>query len=84
MLWLKRENVRGKTDKAQDSLIVKEGNQNKKQNEKQTEKRKTNKSNEKQGKKGMEAEIKKSNRNFIFPILPFKLPARACLLNVCG
>jgi len=50
---------KAKRIRAQYSLIVKEGNQNKKQNEKQTEKRKTNKPNEKQRKKGMEAEIKK-------------------------
>jgi hypothetical protein len=55
----KLKTLKAKRIRAQDSLIVKEGNQNKKQNEKQTEKRKTNKSNEKQRKKGMEAEIKK-------------------------
>jgi hypothetical protein len=41
------------------SLIVKEGNQNKEQNEKQAEKRKKTQPNKKQRKKGMEAEIKK-------------------------
>jgi hypothetical protein len=50
---------KAKRIKAQYSLIVKEGNQNKKQNEKQTENRKTNKPNKKQRKKGMEAEIRK-------------------------
>ena len=41
--------------RAQDSLIVQEGQSNEKQNKKQTEKRnkKTNKSNQKQNKKGM-------------------------------
>ena len=56
----------------QDILIVKEGNQNKKQNKKQTEKRKSNKPNQKQRKKGMEAEIRniagRANQK-VFPIV---------------
>ena len=54
--------------RARDSLIVQEGNQNKKQSKKQSEKRnkKTNKPNEKQIKKGMAAEVKRKMTNYEF------------------
>jgi hypothetical protein len=53
--------------RVRDSLIVQEGNQNKKQSEKQSEKRnKKTKPIEKQNKKGMAAEVKRKMANYEF------------------
>ena len=75
------EGIKGKMDKGGVQFDSEGGNQNKNQSEKQTERSEKNKSNKKQRKKGMEAEIKKNDRNSIFPI-PSNRKCH-CLVLIC-